>query len=104
MGEKKSLFNKVTNAILKHNFKLNEVKDLTLLKSISYSKENLVSLQKILKQKKLDDLDRFQEGTMSEEILILLTFRDEQNNQFTAIVYDNDLLWQDENVLYIYPI
>src|SRR5689334_17890426 len=100
MGEKKRFFDKVTNAILKHNVKLKEVKDLKFIKSISYSKENLERIQEILETKKLDGLDHLREGTMSEEILILLTFRDEQNNQFAAIVYDNDLLWQDESLLY----
>ena len=102
MSVKKAYLRKIRNSILNYNKNINEAHDLDFLKIMNYTKNNIQNVKLLLQNKNLKDLDLIPEGLMAEETLILVKFYDQGDNLCIALVYDNDKLWQDPEILEIH--
>ena len=107
MNNKTNNFNTyIINAILSQNeFGIKKVTDLKHVKGFSFFQGIYKQVDEIIKNRNFDALFN---GTIKEdkssEYLIIMSFRNESNKEFIVTIYYSDELWQDPEVVQIYPL
>ena len=87
------------------NFKKGiEVTGLQYVKSLYYSETEYQKIIKQIKEKRFEELveTHIYKGGL-REYLEILTFCDQSGAQFIATIYDSDELWQDPEVIDVFP-
>jgi hypothetical protein len=75
-----------------------------MVKGLNYSEDVYKVLAELIRQGKIEDIRRMPDVTNKTfEDVTIFTFYDQNDRQYIAAVYDNDELWQDPEILDIFP-
>lgn len=86
------------------DFSGTEVNHLERLKTLHYSQDEYQRVLRLINERKLEelnDLDIRSEGF--KEYVDIMRFEDENGTSFMATIYDSDEMWQDPQVMNIFP-
>lgn len=94
------------NAILLFDKKISQVKGLDYIKLMDYTEEDLDKVITLIKNKKIDELERMEVNKIKskEEDLMVMKFLDQDDRVYIAIMYDSWKLWDDPKVLELFSI
>lgn len=85
------------------NLKIKEVKSLISLNSLHYNVEFYSLVESLITQGNIGEVKKLELNLPNNgEYLEIMTFKDENFNDYIVTVYDSDLLEQDPQVLKIY--
>jgi len=98
----------VINGILSNNeLGISEVIGLRTIKSMYFEREKYTSIALLIKEKNLGEVIAMPEGHKDptfQEYLEIMQFRSQSDVDFIVTVYDSIELWQDPQVIDIFPI
>jgi hypothetical protein len=96
----------VKELILANNkLSITEVRNLTFLKGLNFDKEKYSSIAELIKQKRIDEIKQLPDiKPKTFEDLSIFQFNDQNDNLYVVTVYDSDELWQDPQIIEIYPL
>jgi hypothetical protein len=99
---------KICKLILRHNkFGIVCVNDLDTVKSVLFRQEDYQTNLNLIKSRKWylikDDETKDKKQDFYENLLVL-TFSDQQGQEYAAIIYDNEELWKDPEIVEILPL
>jgi ribosomal silencing factor RsfS len=91
--------------ILKNNtLGITELRKIEFLKGLNFSKDVYESVLELIKQKKIKEIIALpNEKQKTFEDLTIIRFYDQNNRKNIAAIYDTDELWQDPEILEIFP-
>src|SRR5262245_47246111 len=100
-----SFDNYVIKGILANNeYGIKEVNELESLKSGYFVREEYGEIEKQIRGGNVEAIDLFfKDQIKSSEFLEIMKFKDQSQHVFIVTVYDNLELWQDPQVIEIYP-
>lgn len=96
---------KIVNTILAYKeYDIIEVREMETVKSLFYNINDYAQIKKLLDLKQHDLIFKIEQpGKESEEYLFVISFKDQNNRLFFATVYDNEELWQDPQIIDLFP-
>ena len=100
-----SYLNQITDTILKNNsFGIMDVRKIEILKCLNFNKDEYSFIVGLIKQNKIEDITRLPESKQKTfEDLTIIRFYDQNNKENLVTIYDTDELWQDPEILEIFP-
>ena len=94
----------VTAGILtKNDFGIEEVNNLESIKSLRFSFADYSKVEEYIKSGNFQLIEDSVETSQFREYLEIMQFTDQDNKRYVVSVYDSDELWQDPDVIRIYP-
>jgi hypothetical protein len=85
---------------------IKEVRSLEVIKMVNFSKEEYKQVEALLRTQDLiavTQLPEIQKQGFQEDLLVV-KFKNQNESEFIATVYDSDELWQDPDVIDIFPL
>ena len=106
MNDTNSYLKQIEDVILRSDRNILEIKDLTIVKMLNFTQNNITKIKDILETKRIDLLEGIPNDTGKKtfEDLTILSFLDHADNKYFVTIYDSDELWQDPQVIELYPI
>lgn len=111
MAKQENAFNDhvVKRVISKNEFGIKEVKEIEDLKSMLFARQQYPDIVRLIKQvdfKSIRDFPDSHAGTIEgfREYLSVMKFIDQNDREYCVTVYDSDELWQDPEVIDIFPL
>jgi hypothetical protein len=100
-----SYLKQITDTILKNNsFGIMEIKKIEILKCLNFNKEEYSFIVDLIKSKKVEDITKFPDSKPKTfEDLTIIRFYDQNSKEHIVTIYDTDELWQDAEILEIFP-
>ena len=107
MESKSNSYNKIIVKSILHNslFRIEDVLDIEDIKSTYFVKNDYHKIEDLIIQCDIDALKNLptnQNETM--EYLDIIKFKDQSGNSYIATVYDNIELWQNPELIEVYPL
>ena len=85
------------------NIKINEISSLISINSLHYNIEFNSFVDELITQGNIEEVKKIELNLPNNrEYLEIMTFKDENFNEYIVTIYDNDLLEQDPQVLKTY--
>lgn len=89
----------------KNEFGINEVNGIEDVVSMYFIKFEYPEIVKLIKNGDLNAIRSLPENAAEDrEYLHILSFSDQGNNKYIVTVYDSDKLWQDPQLIEIFPV
>ena len=109
MDAPNSYGNLVTKTILScKDFNIKEVNDLESIKSMIFNVEQYILITSLIKEQDWKNLKNLDDKTNStngfRQYLEIIKFFDQNKKAHIATIYDSDELWQDPQVIDIFPL
>ncbi len=94
----------VIRGILTNNqFGITAVTDLKSINTLYLVREEFKFIEKLIQSNNIEAIQNFsQNGVKTGEYLDIMSFTDQNGNQFIVAIYDSDALEQDPQVIEIY--
>lgn len=106
--EPKTFDGYVVRGILANNlYGITEVSDLRLIKSMYLERANYPHIVSLIQDKDLAQLMKMPEGAQHptfQEYLEIVQFQSQDGQKFVATIYDSIGLWQDPQIVDIFPL
>jgi hypothetical protein len=95
----------IIKAILAYNkFEINEVKNLQTINSRCYIQDEYDKIEDLIENREIDALKSLPDNQgRSSEYLTVVEFKNQLDVFYIATIYDSDELWQDPEVIKIWP-
>jgi len=105
MLSESSYLKEIKESILKNNtLGITEIKKIEFLKGLNFNKDEYPFIVDLIKQKKVEEIKGFPDSKKKTfEDLTIIRFYDQNNKENIATIYDTDELWQDPEILEIFP-
>lgn len=106
MLHESSYLKEIKELILRNNkLSITEVRNLEFLKGLNFAREEYFSIAELIKQKRREEIKRLPDiKPKTFEDLTILLLGDQNNNSYVVSVYESDELWQDPQLIEIYPL
>lgn len=107
MIEKNNYDNLVTELILLDmEYNIKEVRDLESIKSRLFDRDQYRTILELIKQQDWKQINELQEPSVEafNEYLNIMRFKNQNQSQYVVTIYDNDELFQDPQIIDIFPI
>jgi hypothetical protein len=95
----------VVNSILaNNNFGIKEVLDIKSIKSMYFNQDVYSSVKKLIAEGNIGGIEKLPMSKERDtEYLDIMLFRDQVGKTYFVTVYDSNDLWQDPQVIEIFP-
>jgi hypothetical protein len=107
MTEKSEYDNYIADLILSDaEYNIKEVRDLESVKFVLFIEEQYKKIQDLIKKqewKKVNELKDLSAGEF-REYLDIKKFKDQDGKQYVTTIYDSDELFQDPQIIDIFPL
>lgn len=106
MSNDANLYDKyVIDGILANNeFGITEVHNLETMIMRSFVNDDYSSIRELILKGEVDKLNSLPPDESNEEFLDILMFQDQHHTSYIVSVYDSNELWQDPQVIEIFPM
>lgn len=107
MAQKLNDFNAIIKASLLANnsFGIMEVNDLENVNSFYFVPEHYKETEKLLKDGDVKSIRNMPiNNAESSQFYYVITFTDQKKKKYVVTIYDNNELWQDPQIIEIFPI
>ena len=98
---------RVTKEILWHiDFIITEVNNLEVIKDLFYERKDYSNITDLIIKQDWEGLKNIKDEKQTgfREYLHLLKFSDQNKKHYLVTIYDSDELWQDPEIIDIFPI
>jgi hypothetical protein len=101
-----SLFNKMKMSIFTSDKSIKYVKNIEMIKAmLNYTNENIKVIDELIKAGKIDEVIQIpDEKKLTHSDISIIKFYDQNDRLYVATMYDNWDLWQDPQLMKIYPM
>jgi hypothetical protein len=85
---------------------IKNVFELTSLKSVLFKEEQYAEIKQLIKKQDWNQIKGLKEIPDKEfkEYLDIMRFKDQNHNEYVITIYDNDELFQDPQIIDIFPL
>lgn len=95
----------VKSLLAKNEFGIIEVHDIEEVSSMYFIRSEYPEIIMLIKNGGLDAIRSMVKNTSEDrEYLYIISFRDQRNTKYIATIYDSDELWQDPEVMEVFPV
>lgn len=95
----------IKSVLLNNQFGIKEVKKIEDIHSMIFERQEYQKIVTLIKSNKLESLKKLPEKYIkTSEYLSVMKLLDQNNEEYIVTVYDSDQLWQDPQVIDIFPL
>jgi hypothetical protein len=95
----------VKDILANNEFAIQIISDLESIHTRYFVQPEYAEIKKLIQEKNIESIKKFRkDGIKRNEYLDIMTFRDQDKNQYIVTIYDSDELWQDPQVIEIYKL